>query len=139
MTYLGLLHDLAGRVIRGIQGNTAKDGTGTWLCLVLNAEGHPMMSHNITGIGHGVKTVTTAGSHEALAASTAAKLLVVQAQTDNTNKVAIGTTGVDATVATGNGIILDPGDTFTLPVDDLADVYVDALVSGEGVRYTYFT
>lgn len=98
------------------------------------------VGHNITGIGHGVKTVTTAGSHEALAASTAAKIVIIQAQTDNTSAVAVGATGVDATVATGNGILLYAGDwTPPLEIDNLADVYVDALVSGEGVRYIYLS
>jgi len=97
------------------------------------------VSHDKTGIGHGVKTVTTALSDEALAASTAAKVVIIQAQTDNTSAVAIGATGVDATVATGNGILLYAGDTIVLEIDNLADVYVDALVSGEGVRYSYET
>ncbi len=97
------------------------------------------VGHDKTGIGHGVKTVTTAGSDEALAASTTAKVVILQAQTDNTSAVAIGATGVDATVATGNGILLYAGDSMTLEIDNLADVFVDALVAGEGVRYTYLT
>lgn len=97
------------------------------------------VGHDITGIGHGVKVVTTAGTDVVLATSTAARLVIIQAQTDNTNVIAVGATGVDATVATGTGILLNPGDTITLPVDNLADVYIDSLVNGEGVRYTYFT
>lgn len=97
------------------------------------------VGHDKTGIGHGVKTVSSAGAHEALASSTAAKVVIIQAQTDNTDGVAVGGDAVDATVATGNGVLLYAGDTITLEVDDLADVYVDALVSGEGVRYTYLT
>lgn len=92
-----------------------------------------------SGIGDGVKVVAAAGTDEALAASTAAKWVTIQAQTDNTSKVAIGATGVDATIATGDGITLDPGDVLTIPVDNLADIFVDALVSGEGVRYIYGT
>ena len=42
-------------------------------------------------------------------------------------------------MATGTGIILEPGDAYTFIIDNLADVYVDALVSGEGVRYTFGT
>lgn len=95
--------------------------------------------HSITGIGHGVKVVTTAGTDVVLAASTAAKLVIIQAQTDNTSVIAVGGSGVDATLATGTGIILYPGESIVLPVDNLADVYIDALVNGEGVRYTYFT
>lgn len=95
------------------------------------------VGHGTTAIGHGVKTVTTAGTDVVLAASTAAKWVTVQAQTDNTGYVAVGASGVDATVATGTGVLLAAGETITLPVDNLADVYIDATVSGEGVRYTY--
>ncbi|MDP3937595.1 MAG: hypothetical protein Q8R92_05605 [Deltaproteobacteria bacterium] len=97
------------------------------------------VDHSTTGIGHGVKTVTSAGTHEALAASTAAKWVIIQAQTDNTSLVAVGATGVDATVATGNGILMAAGESIVLAIDNLADVFVDALVSGEGVRFAYGT
>lgn len=96
------------------------------------------VGHDITGIGHGVKTVAVAGTDEALAGSTACKRVVIQAQTDNTSGVAVGAAGVDATVATGTGVYLNPGDAFELEIDNLADVFIDALVSGEGARYTYF-
>lgn len=97
------------------------------------------VGHDITGIGHGIKTITTAGTDEALAASTACKRVVIQAQTDNTTGVAVGGSGVDATVATGTGVFLYAGDSIELEIDNLADVYIDALTNGEGVRYTYFT
>lgn len=95
--------------------------------------------HSTTGIGHGVKAVAAAGTDEALASSTPAKWVCVQAQTDNTGFIAVGATGVDATVATGTGVLLDAGESITLAVDNLADVFVDATVSGDGVRYTYGT
>lgn len=95
--------------------------------------------HDISGIGHGVTTVTTAGTDVALAASTACKEVTIQAQTDNTSSVAVGATGVDATVATGTGILLGAGDSITLKCDNLADIYIDSLVNGEGVRYVYLT
>jgi hypothetical protein len=97
------------------------------------------VGHDITGIGHGVTTVTTAGTDVALAGSTACKRVTIQAQTDNTSTIAVGATGVDATVATGTGIVLYPGDVFELDIDNLADVFIDSLVNGEGVRYTYFS
>ncbi len=95
--------------------------------------------HDKTGIGHGVKTISSGGDHEVLASATAAKIVIIQAQTDNTNAVAVGAESVDATIATGNGIILYAGDVITLEIDDLADVWIDAITSGEGVRYTYLT
>jgi hypothetical protein len=97
------------------------------------------VDHNISGIGHGLKTVTTAGTDEALAGSTTCKKVLVQAQTDNTGWIAIGSSGVDATVATGSGFLLGPGDAYEFEIDNLADVYIDSTVNGEGVRYTYFT
>lgn len=97
------------------------------------------VGHNTTGIGHGVKTVAAAGTDEALAASTAAKWVVVQAQTDNTGIIAVGAAGVDAAVATGTGLSLAAGEKITLPIDNLADVFIDATVSTDGVRYTYGT
>jgi len=94
--------------------------------------------HDATGIAHGLKTVTSAGTDEAIAGSTAAKYVDVQAQTDNTGWIAVGGTGVDATVATGNGILLAPGDhTGWIKIDNLADIFVDSTVSGDGVRFTY--
>lgn len=96
-------------------------------------------SKYITGIGHGVKTVTTAGTDVALAASTACKRVTIQAQTDNTGWIAVGASGVDATESTGTGVLLAAGDVFELDIDNLSDVFIDSTVNGEGVRYTYFT
>jgi hypothetical protein len=90
-----------------------------------------------SSLGHGVTNVTTAGTEVALAASTACKYVIVQARYENTSKIAVGGTGVDATATTGTGIILESGDSIMLDVDNLADVYIDSLVNGEGVRYTY--
>jgi len=97
------------------------------------------VEHTSTGIGHGVTTVTTAGTDVVLAASTPAKMVMIQAQTDNTGIIAVGASGVDATVATGSGVALAAGDSITLPIDNLADIFIDATVNGEGVRYTYTT
>ena len=98
-----------------------------------------VQSKYITGIGHGVATVTTAGTDVAIAASTPCKKVTLQAQTDNTSLIAVGASGVDATVATGTGIILYAGDSYEFDIDNLADIYIDSLVNGEGVRYCYFT
>tara|TARA_R100000808_G_C2152517_1_gene161991 strand:- start:1169 stop:1867 length:699 start_codon:yes stop_codon:yes gene_type:complete len=97
------------------------------------------VGHDITGGADGVKTVTNAGTDEALASSTACKKVDIQAQTDNTGLIAVGFSGVDATEATGTGIILYAGDTYSLEIDNLNSIYIDSTVSGEGVRYTYFT
>lgn len=89
-------------------------------------------------IADGVRVVTTAGTDVALSASSVPCVWVaIQAQTDNTGKIAIGNSGVDATVATGTGILLSAGDTMVIEIRNLNLIYLDATVSGEGVRYTY--
>ena len=105
----------------------------------LLVDANATIDHNITGMADGVKTVTSAGTDVALAASTTCKKVTIQAQTDNTGLIAVGATGVDATEATGTGIILYPGDAYEFEIDNLADVFIDSSVSGEGVRFTYFT
>ena len=97
------------------------------------------VGHDATGIGHGVTTVPTAGVDVVLASSTTCKILIIQAQTDNTGVIAIGGSGVDATIATGTGVALYAGEVIPLELDNLADVYIDATVSTDGVRYTYLT
>ena len=113
------------------------DSTGD----VINS-GNPLNvtgGEGITGINHGVKTVTTAGTDVVLAASTVCKKVTIQAQTDNTGLISIGGTGVDATEATGTGVILYPGDSYEIDVDNLEDIFIDSTVNGEGVRYSYLT
>lgn len=101
--------------------------------MVLMKTDHPTQT-----LGHGVKTVTTAGTDVALTTThTPIKWIMIQAQTDNTGLIAIGASGVDATVATGTGLLLSAGQSITLPIDNLTHVYIDSTVSGDGVRYTY--
>ena len=101
--------------------------------------GHGQGGLGTVALGQGVKTIAAAGTDEVLAASTACRWVSIQAQTDNTGIIAVGGTGVDATVATGNGIALAAGDTLTLEITNLAAIYIDATVTGDGVRYTYGT
>lgn len=130
----------------GVQGGSGAVSTTTQRVVLATDVALPTgtnvigrVGHDITGIGHGVTTVTTAGTDVVLAGSTACKKVVIQAQTDNTGYIAVGGSGVDATVATGTGILLSPGDVFIMTIDNLADIFIDSTVNGEGVRYTYFT
>lgn len=132
-TAIGGVSSASNTTVKPFQYNPTTRG------MTVHVVGNEVSESGITGIGHGVKTVTTAGTDVALAASTTCRRVVIQAQTDNTGLIAVGATGVDATVATGTGIILNPGDAFELEIDDLADVFIDSTVNGEGVRYTYFT
>lgn len=93
----------------------------------------------ITSIADGRKVVTTAGTRVTLAASTACKQVIITAETDNTGLVVVGGSTVVAALATRQGVPLYAGDSITLEIDNLADVYLDSTVSSDGVTYAYFT
>ena len=93
----------------------------------------------VTGGADGLKTVTSAGTDVVLAGDVSCQKVDIQAQTDNTGLIAVGFTGVDATEATGTGVILYAGDVYSIEVSNLNLIYIDSTVSGEGVRYTYYT
>jgi len=97
------------------------------------------VSHDITGGADGLKVVSSAGTDVVLGGDVDCKKIDIQSQTDNTGLIAVGFTGVDATEATGTGVILYAGDTYSLEITNLNLIYIDSTVSGEGVRYTYFT
>jgi len=87
----------------------------------------------------GTKTVTTAGTAEALTATvTAVAWANVQALAGNAGIVYLGA----STVSSARGIELLSGDSFMFPVIvgyqyDLAKIFIDVSVNGEGVDFTY--
>jgi hypothetical protein len=91
----------------------------------------------VSSLGQGKKTVTTAGTPVALAATTSIAWVTIEALQANTGRIAVGGSGVDATLTTGTGATLGSGDAATIRVSDLASVFIDSTVSGEGVRFTY--
>ena len=90
-----------------------------------------------TTIADGRTTVTTAGTRVALASSTACKQVTITAETDNTGIIVVGGSTCVAALATRRGTPLFPGDTLSLDIDNLADVFLDSTVSTDGVTYTY--
>lgn len=80
---------------------------------------------------NGSVVVTTGGTAVALAVSTTITSVVVKAKYGNTGTIYIG----NATVDSSNGVELQAGDAISIDIDDLAKVYVDASVNGEGVDY----
>ena len=118
---------------------SSDDADGDYQPLQVDAQGALYTTHGITGGADGTKVILSAGSDLVLGGDVPCKKVDIQAQTDNTGLIAIGFTGVDATEADGTGIILRAGDTYSLEINNLNLIYVDATVSGEGVRFTYFT
>ena len=83
-------------------------------------------------IYNGQKTVTAAGTAEALAGSQAITSGVhVKALLGNTDIVYVGDSGVSS----ANGLELNPGESVFVEVSNLLSVFVDSAVNGEGVSY----
>lgn len=89
-------------------------------------------------VGDGRKTVTVAGTAERLSSSNVnCRKVTIMALLTNTDYVVVGASTVVASEATRRGIPLSAGMSITLDVEDLYPLYVDAVVSGEGVSYLY--
>lgn len=80
----------------------------------------------------GQTVVVSAGTAVALAASQALVSGVrIKALTTNTGNIYVGGAAVDAT----HGFILAAGDEVFIEISNLASVYIDSAVNGEGVSY----
>ncbi len=118
---------------------TAITGLLTGIVLAAGTAVIGRVGHDTTGTADNRMVVTTAGTRVALAASTVAKWIIITAETDNTQTVVVGGATVVAALATRRGTPLEPGDSTAFPIDNLIDVNLDSLVSGEGVTFTYGT
>ena len=83
----------------------------------------------------GRKTVTTAGTAVRLS-SEAAESVAVTALSTNTGTICVGGPEVVASAGTRAGTPLAANQTATFDTDDVADIWIDATVNGEGVSYT---
>lgn len=79
----------------------------------------------------GKTTVTTAGTRVALASTQAIHSVAIKALGSNTGTIYVG----GSTVAASNGLQLAPGDAVSLDIADLATVFIDSSVNGEGVTW----
>lgn len=77
------------------------------------------------------KVTTTSGVRVALASSTPVKSVTVKALSTNTGLVYLG----NATVTSSNGHVLESGDCVDIDITNLATIYLDVSVTGEGVTY----
>lgn len=89
----------------------------------------------VATLTNGRKVSTSVGTAVALRATLACKWVTVSALPTNTGKVWVGGLGVLGTVGSETGVPLAASDTVTIPVADAASVFVDVLVSGEGVAF----
>lgn len=91
-----------------------------------------------SAINDGRKTVAIAGTRVALATSIVAKKAIITAMINNTDYIVVGGSTVVALEANRQGIPLIAGQSMELSIDNLDKIYLDAVVSGEGVTFVYF-
>lgn len=88
----------------------------------------------------GLKAITTANTPEQITAtSTPIKRVVIQAKSSNVGTIVIGfaNTVRASPSASINGIDLQAGDAYTVDINNLNKVWIDASISGESVTYHY--
>jgi hypothetical protein len=91
-------------------------------------------------LNSGVKTIAAKGTPEALGSSTRCESITITALAANTKAVWVG--GSDVKASEKKGTPLEKSQTLRLiaahdHVDDLAQVFVDPEVNGEGVSFSY--
>jgi len=92
----------------------------------------------VSSLGTGRKTVAEGGKAVALATTTTSCVWVtITAETDNTGIITVGGKGVLSKLEERQGVPLEKGDSVTIPVGDLAQVYIDTTVNSDGVTYCY--
>lgn len=92
-----------------------------------------------SNIGDGRKVVASAGTAERLVSTnTPMRKVDIQALPQNSDIVTVGSSAVVAAAGSRRGISLVPGQVLTLRVTDLHALYLDAVVTGEGVSFVYY-
>jgi len=87
----------------------------------------------------GSKDVTVAATAEPLiGVATPMTKVDITALASNTNTIVVGDATVVAALVTRVGTPLEPGDTVTIESADLNGIYIDAVVSTEGVTFNYY-
>lgn len=87
-------------------------------------------------LDEGRKVVASAGTAVVLGASTTIKEVLITAELNNTGVMCVGGSGVIAAEATREGTPLEAGESMRIVTSNLANVYIDATVSTDGVTYT---
>lgn len=87
-------------------------------------------------LSDGRKVVTSAATAVVLAASTIIKEVLITAELNNTGVICVGGSGVIAAESTREGTPLEPGESMRIVTSNLANIYIDSTVNGDGVSYT---
>lgn len=119
----------AGDYVNRVQLEDSSGNTGSSAVVGTVVEG------GVATLTDGRTTVTTHGTAVALASTAAIKWVTVTGLTSNAQQVNVGASTVLAASGTQRGVPLLPGDSVSIPVNDISKVFVDSRVDGEGVAW----
>ena len=111
---------------------------------LVDATGALHTTHGITGMVSDRNTNISDSTAEQLNSATdgsydeACKRVDLQASLSNTGYILVGDSGIVANLS-GGGIKLNPGDFYSMDVNNVGDIYVLAETDTEDIFYTYFT
>ena len=90
-------------------------------------------------IQDGRKVVASSATAERLVSTPSlCSQVLIQAETDNTGVILVGGSAtLDHAATARTGAVLTAGNSITLPVKELYDVYILASVNGDGVTFVY--
>jgi hypothetical protein len=114
---------------------------GDWAFTQVDAQGALYTTHGMTGMVHGTNTDVDAtaeqldGSTSGL--DTACKRVDLQASSLNTGIIYVG--GADTIGPLTGGMALHPGDFYSIDVNNLNDIWVEASVANQRIDYIYYT
>lgn len=136
--FIGTAAEIAAITLTGLPVGSTFFESDTGILKVLNTAGTlvnaPSETIALSGSNtpkSGQKNVTTAGTQVALGTTQVYKELTVIAKATNTGNIYVGDSTVDSTT----GAILPAGGFLTFHFVDIADVYIDSDVNGEGVSF----
>jgi hypothetical protein len=80
---------------------------------------------------NGQETVDAAGTAQPIGASTPVGAVTVKALAANTGDIYVGGSSVDSS----NGYVLAAGEAVLVITDNIANIFIDSSVDGEGVSF----
>ena len=128
-------------VAEGEYARIASSLYGVQYVMLVNEDGSATgkVGHDITGMVSDYDAdVGVSAEKIHTAADVAIKRIDIQANPANTGVIFVGDSGV-AGNGSGGGIRLQPGDFYSLDIDNTSHVYVAAEVADENVNYIYYT
>ena len=130
--------------IHASDGSAFTDTAGKMNVQVGNDVGNPVyIESNITGMTHGINddVDTTAeqldGSTSGL--DTACKRVDLMAAAGNTGDIYVGSTDAIAGDGSVGGIRLQAGDFYSIDINNLNDIWVEASIVDQALNYIYYT